>query len=210
MSYLSQPTTTLDYGVVQVGNNINVSEGVISLSQSLNANGNVTFNSVIVTTGNLSANGNLVITSVTPSAGNGIDVSNLTTGGNAVSFKITNTGVLGLLAGPGISLSNNTGTIIISSSGADLISVYGTNVSYTATTQDEYIGVSSASALTITLPTGTNGRVYYIKDEFGQGSGKITIRPQTGELIDGKTNYVISVPYQSVNLVFRAGRWWII
>ena len=210
MSYLSQPTTTLDYGVVQVGNNINVSEGVISLSQSLNANGNVTFNSVIVTTGNLSANGNLVITSVTPSAGNGINVSNLTTGGNAVSFKITNTGVLGLIAGPGISLSNNTGTIVISASGADLISVYGTNVSYTATTQDEYIGVSSASALTITLPTGTNGRVYYIKDEFGQGSGKITIRPQTGELIDGKTTYVIGVPYQSVNVVFRAGSWWII
>lgn len=31
---------------------------------------------------------------------------------------------------------------------------------------------------------GVDGRVYTIKDEYGQGSGKITIQPQTGVLID--------------------------
>lgn len=67
----------------------------------------------------------------------------------------------------------------------------------------------SANAVTITLPTGVPGRVYSIKDEFGQGSGKITIAPQPGELIDGKTNYVIGVPYQAVSAVFRAGKWWL-
>lgn len=210
MSYLSQPTSELDYGVVRVGSNISVTDGVISLAQSLDANANVTFNSVTVTTGNLTANGSLVVTSVTPSAGNGIALSNVVTGGNAASFRITNTGVLSLIAGPGITLSGNTGVITIAANAADLISVYGTNVSYTATATDEYIGVSSASATTITLPTGVNGRVYYIKDEYGQGSGKITIQPQTGELIDSKVSYVISVPYHSVNVVFRAGGWWII
>ncbi len=210
MSYLSQPTSELDYGVVKVGSNINVLDGVISLAQSLDANANVTFNSVTVTTGNLTANGNLVVTSVTPSAGNGIALSNVVTGGNAASFTITNTGVLSLIAGSGITLSNSTGVITIAANAADLINVYGTNVSYTANVTDEYIGVYSASATTITLPTGVNGRVYYIKDEYGQGSGKITIQPQIGELIDGKTNYVISVPYQSVNVVYRATGWWII
>lgn len=211
MSYLSQPTSELDYGVVKVGSNINVTtDGVISLAQSLDANANVTFNSVTVTTGNLTANGNLVVTSVTPSAGNGIALSNVITGGNAASFTITNTGVLSLVAGPGITLSNSTGVITIGANVADLINVLGTNVSYTATANDEYIGVSSASATTITLPSGVSGRVYYIKDEFGQGSGKITIKPQNGDLIDGKTSYIISVPYQSVNVVFRAGGWWII
>jgi hypothetical protein len=147
MSYLAQPTSNDDYGVVKVGSNIAVSEGVISV----------------------------------PS----------------------------IEAGIGITIVETADTITISSTGADLIKVYGTTTSYTATLEDEYIGVSSASAVTITLPAGVPGRVYYIKDEFGQGSGKITIQPQSGEPIDSKATYVISVPYQCVACVFRAGKWWI-
>lgn len=115
-----------------------------------------------------------------------------------------------LTAGAGISITGNTGDITISSYGADLINVYGTTTNYTASITDEYIGVSSASAVTITLPNGVAGRVYTIKDEYGQGSGKITISPQVGELIDGKPTYIISVPYQAVSCVFRAGSWRII
>ena len=37
----------------------------------------------------------------------------------------------------------------------------------------------------------------------------ITIAPQTGELIDNKNTYVIGIPYQSVNTVFRSGNWWL-
>jgi hypothetical protein len=144
MSYLAQQTSNTEFGVVKIGNNIGVDEGVIYLD---------------------------------------------------------------FLAGPGINISNTPGQITISSYGADLISVYGTNTSYTATANDEYIGVSSASAVTITLPLGVAGRVYTIKDEYGQGSGKITIQPQAGEKIDNSTNYIISVPYQSVSTVFRAGQW---
>lgn len=131
----------------------------------------------------------------------------MVTGGYNSSFTVTNAGVVTLYAGPGINLTGNTGNITVSATGADLLNVYGTTTSYTATLDNEYIGVSSATAVTITLPLGVNGRVYYIKDELGQGSGKITIQPQTGELIDGKTNYVIGVPYQCVACVFRAGAW---
>lgn len=220
MSYLAQPTSKLEYGVVRVGSYIDVVDGIISLQQDLSANANVTFYNANVTnqltslnaniTGNLTAGGNLVVTSVSPTAGNGISLSNVVTGGYHTSFTINNTGVLKLNAGAGITLSANTGNITISSFGADLINVYGTTTSYTASITDEYIGVYSASAVTITLPSGINGRVYTIKDEYGQGSGKITIQPQAGELIDNAVNYVISVPYQSVGVVFRAGSWHII
>lgn len=214
MSYLSQPTSKTDYGVALVGNNINVLDGIISLTQDVSPNANVTFNNVSAGNGsfssNLTAAGNLVVTSVTPSNGAGISLSNVVSNGYAASFTVTNTGVLSLIAGTGISLTANTGNITISSFGADLINVLGVTGNYTATLTDEYIGVFSANAVTITLPAGVNGRVYYIKDEFGQGSGKITIQPQTGEKIDGKNTYVISVPNQSVNVVSRAGNWYII
>lgn len=147
MSYLAQQTSNTDFGVVKIGNNIGVNEGVIYLD---------------------------------------------------------------FVAGAGIAIANTPGQITISAQGADLIAVYGTTTSYTATANDEYIGVNSASAVTITLPLGTDGRVYTIKDEYGQGSGKITIQPSSTEKIDGKSNYVISVPYQSVSSVFRAGQWRII
>ena len=151
-----------------------------------------------------------VVTSVTPSAGAGISITNLNSFGSYVSWDVSNTGVLSVTAGPGISVSASTGNIIISSSGADLIAVRGTTVSTTLTAADEYLGVNSATAVTVTLPVGVPGRVYTVKDEFGQGSGKITIQPQTGQLVDGKANYVISVPYQSVSAVFRATGWWLI
>lgn len=209
MSYLSQPTSTTDYGVVRVGNNIPVLNGIISLEQDVSPYASVDFADAYIT-GNLTANGNLVVTSVTPTAGPGIEVANVVGTGYDTSFEITNTGVLSLIAGSGISLTGNTGNITISSYGADLINVVGVTSNYTATLTDEYIGVSSASAVTITLPAGVDGRVYTIKDEYGQGSGKITIKPQTGELIDNKINYVIGVPNQSVNVVFRGTSWWII
>lgn len=147
MSYLAQQTSNTEFGVVKIGNNIGVDEGVIYLN---------------------------------------------------------------FVAGAGIAIANTPGQITISAQGADLIAVYGTNTSYTATSNDEYIGVNSASAVTITLPLGVDGRVYTVKDEYGQGSGKITIQPSGSEKIDGKNNYVISVPYQSVSSVFRAGQWRII
>ena len=150
MSYLSQPTSKLEYGVVKIWDFIDVDDdGIISSPE--------------------------------------------------------------VVAGPGITVAYTTGVITVSATGADLINVYGTTTSYTATADDEYIGVNSAAAVTITLPSGPEqGRVYIIKDELGQGSGKITIQPPMGTLIDGKTNYVIGVPSQSVSMVYRAASWWII
>lgn len=225
MSYLSSPTSTTNFGVVQIGDFITVTDGVVSLLQDVAPTADVSFNSLNVTTdigaaGNIVSlgsvsgatvldDGNRVVTSVTPSAGNGISLSSVVTDGPDASFTVTNTGVLSLTAGTGISITASTGNITISSFGADLINVIGVTNSYTATLTDEYIGVFSAAAVTITLPAGVAGRVYTIKDEYGQGSGKITIQSAIGELIDGKPNYIISIPNQSVSVVSRAGKWWI-
>lgn len=203
MAYLAQPTSKIDYGVVGIGSFIDVLEGIISLEQDVSPNASVSFNQV-------SIGGSAVVTSVNPVAGLGISITNLVSIGNTVGFAVSNTGVLSLIAGDGITLSSSTGNITVSASGADLIATIGVTTSYTATVNDEYIGVYSASAVTITLPVGITGRVYTIKDEYGQGSGKITIAPNGSELIDNKINYIISVPNQAVSIVFRGGQWRII
>jgi hypothetical protein len=203
MAYLAQPTSKTDYGVVGIGSFIDVLEGIISLEQDVSPNASVSFSQV-------SIGGSDVVTSVNPVAGAGISITNLVSVGNTVGFAVSNTGVLSVVAGAGISLSGSTGNITISATGADLIATIGVTGSYTATANDEYIGVFSASAVTITLPLGVTGRVYIIKDEYGQGSGKITVQPSGLEKIDNANNYIISVPNQSVSVVFRGGQWRII
>jgi len=248
MSYLSGPTSKTNYGVVLVGNYIDVSNtGVISLSQNLASNASVTFGNVtdsaltngrvtfagpsglltdnsnftynsntntisvtnISVSGSLTLNGNSVVTSVNPTAGNGISITGLVSSGPNASFGVLNTGVLSIIAGSGISISNATGNVTISSSGTDFINTYGTAVNYTITSTDEYVGITSSNAVVITLPTGINGRIYTIKDEYGLILPNITILPAllSGELIDGKISFPINIPYESVTLVFRAGQW---
>lgn len=203
MAYLAQPTSKTDYGVVGIGSFINVLEGFISLEQDVSPAGIVSFQQVKI-------NNQDVVTSVNPVAGVGISITNLVSIGNTVGYAVSNTGVLSVTAGAGISLNASTGNITISASGADLIATIGVTGSYTATANDEYIGVFSAAAVTISLPFGITGRVYTIKDEYGQGSGKITVQPSGTEKIDNANNYIISVPNQSVSIVFRGGQWRII
>ena len=203
MAYLAQPTSKTDYGVVGIGSFIDVLEGFISLEQDVSPNASVSFSQV-------SIGGSAVVTSVNPVAGLGISITDLVSIGNTVGFAVSNTGVLSIVAGAGVSVSNSTGYITISATGADLIATIGVTGSYTATANDEYIGVFSAAAVTITLPAGVTGRVYTIKDEYGQGSGKITIQPSGIEKIDNANTYIISVPNQSVSVVFRGGQWRII
>lgn len=203
MAYLAQPTSKTEYGVVTVGDFINVLDGLISLEQDVSPDASVSFSQVTI-------DGEVAVTSVTPSSGDGIELTDVVSTGNETSFTISNTGVLSLTAGDGVSISASTGNITISASGADLIATIGVTGSYTATANDEYIGVYSAAAVTISLPVGVTGRVYTIKDEYGQGFGKITIKPFGTEKIDNAVSYIISVPNQSVSVVFRGGQWRII
>lgn len=84
---------------------------------------------------------------------------------------------------------------------------------YTAQVDDYYIGVNSTGPVTITLPADClNNCEIVVKAEMGAplGNRKITIVTGDAALIDGLEEYVIEVPYQSVNLICRGGDWWII
>lgn len=210
MAYLSQPTSTTEFGVVTVGDYINVADGVIFLDQDVSPTASVTFASANVT-GSLFLDGDSVITSVTPSVGLGISLTDLISSGPNVSFKLENTGVLSLIAGTGISISGSTGDITISATGTQNINtVLVTSGTYNVLAIDQYIGVSSTSPVTIQLPAGFAGRTYSIKDEYGQGSGKITVKGAGSELVDKSASYIISVPFRSITVVFRGGNWRVI
>ena len=191
MAYLSNPTSKSDYGVVQVGNNILVdADGIISLEQDLSSTATVVFSTISANSAVFDRS-QRVVTKVTPSAGVGIAITGVVSTGTSTSFTVANTGVLSLTAGPGISLSTSTGNITVTSAGVFFVNTTGTTSTYTATLSDEYIGVRSAASVTINLPSGVNGRYYTIKDEYGQGSGKITVAPTLPDLIDNAATYII-------------------
>jgi hypothetical protein len=87
---------------------------------------------------------------------------------------------------------------------------------YTATSNDYYIGVNSEGPVTITLPcSGNTCLEIIVKAEMGPplGNRKITIVAMDENnicTIDGKLEYIIEVPYDSVNMIYRGGNWWIV
>jgi hypothetical protein len=208
MSYLFPEGSDLEFGVLKVGSNIDVLDGLISIPQSVAPTSEVTFDKVNVTT-DLLLDGKSAITKVTPAAGTGISLTSVVTDGPSASFVVNNTGVVSLVAGSGITLSAATGTITVSASGADIIQTIGVTGNYTASATDEYIGVDSTSLVTVTLPVGIVGRVYTIKEEHGSGSGKVNVQGSSNEKIDSSSFKQLS-SNASLTVVFRAGMWRII
>lgn len=219
MSYLFPEGSLGEPGVLQVGSNIVVVDGIISIPQSVDPSANITFGNV-TTTGSITSaedvsavavydNQNRVITSVTPAAGDGISITGLTSTGPDSVFTVNNTGVLSLIAGVGITLSDSTGTITVSATGADFLNTTGVTSNYTATATDEYIGVNSTTLVTITLPPGVDGRQYIIKEELGSGTGKVNVQGTSSEKIDGSSFKQLAAN-ASLTVVFRAGQWRII
>jgi hypothetical protein len=87
------------------------------------------------------------------------------------------------------------------------------NKDYTATQYDYYIGVNSEDPITVTLRNDVDDCTeYVIKAEMGPplGNRKVTVKAQDPATIDGEETYVMSVPYESVTVIFRGGQWWII
>ena len=84
---------------------------------------------------------------------------------------------------------------------------------YTATLDDYYIGVSSTGPTTITLPPNpANCQQIIVKAEMGPplGNRKITVTTSDNSLIDGESDYVIEVPFQSLKVLYRGEAWHII
>lgn len=208
MSYLFPEGSDLEFGVLKVGSNIDVLDGLISIPQSVAPTSEVTFDKVSVTT-ELLLDGKSAVTTVSPTAGTGISLTSVVVDGPSASFTVNNTGVVSLVAGSGITLSAATGTVTVSASGADIIQTIGVTGNYTVLDTDEYIGVDSTSLVTVTLPIGVVGRVYTIKEEHGAGSGKVNVQGSSNEKIDGSAFKQLSAN-ASLTVVFRAGSWRII
>jgi hypothetical protein len=208
MAYLYPVASDADYGVVEVGDFIDVFDGVISIPQDVSTTSTVTFANVEATN-TLTLDGNSVITAVTPIAGPGISISGLDIIGPEVEFAVNNTGVISLVAGTGISLTGSTGNITVSATGADFLNTTTVTSNYTATATDEYIGANSATLVTITLPLGIPGRVYTIKDQYGTGTGRVNVQGTGTEKIDGSPFKQLSA-WASITVVFNDGQWRII
>lgn len=208
MSYLFPEGSTTERGVVEVGSNIDVLDGVISIPQSVAPTATIIFDELDATSA-LKLDGKSVVTTVTPTAGSGISVTSLTDIGPASSFTVNNTGVLSLTAGTGITLSGATGNITVSATGADFLNTVGVTNNYTATATDEYVGVDSTSLVTVTLPIGVDGRQYVIKEEHGSGTGKVNVQGSDSEKIDNSPFKQLTAN-ASLTVVFRAGQWRII
>lgn len=208
MSYLFPEGSTTERGVVEVGSNIDVLDGVISIPQSVAPTAAIVFDELEASTA-LTLDGKSVITTITPAAGNGISITALTDVGPDAGFTVNNTGVLSLTAGTGITLSGSTGNITVSATGADFLNTIGVTSNYTATATDEYIGVDSTSLVTVTLPVGVDGRQFIVKEEHGSGTGKVNVQGSNSEKIDGSPFKQLTAN-ASLTVVFRAGTWRII
>lgn len=205
MSYLFPLTSNDEYGVVEIGDHILVSDGVISIPQDVSVTSSVEFANVAAS-GSLSLDGLSVITTITPAAGAGISITSLDTAGPDAGFTVNNTGVISLVAGDNITLSGSNGTVTINASGSGTMKTVGVNANYTALATDEYIG-ATVSGITVTLPAGVTGKVYMVKNE-GAGNN-VVVSATAPEKIDGSVSKALS-NYASITTVFRNGNWHIV
>jgi hypothetical protein len=78
-----------------------------------------------------------------------------------------------------------------------------TTSTYTASNTDWYIGVNRVSTVTITLPTGINGREIVIKDESGNcANNPIAI---VGNIDNDAGGAILSINNGSLHFIYRAG-----
>jgi hypothetical protein len=87
-----------------------------------------------------------------------------------------------------------------------------TSSSYSITTNDYYIGVNYAGAVTLTLPyADREGKVFIIKDELGEASKGtnryITILPSGTDLIDGRDRAILAFDYGSLTFIWKDNSW---
>jgi hypothetical protein len=113
----------------------------------------------------------------------------------------TNT-VGGVQVGDGLSITP-AGVLSATNEGANnFVAVKLTAVDYTATAIDLYIG-ATANGITITLPAGILGRVYFVKNQI---NGSITVQGTGIDTIDGSASKTLNTN-AGIMLVFDNIRW---
>lgn len=127
--------------------------------------------------------------------------------------NIATTGNIGVVqVGSGLSITPEG---VLSATGGDsgcFVNVTLTTTNYTATADDCYIGATNSShddddeessSITITLPLGVSGKLYYIKN---QGTGNIKVQGTSGQTIDGSSSKTLGTNSGFI-VVFAGLRW---
>lgn len=78
---------------------------------------------------------------------------------------------------------------------------------YTPTTDEYFLGVIYDGATTITLPAGTVGKVYVVKDAVGDANTNPITVVATGSSIDGQPSYVLDLDWASIGLIYNGIEW---
>jgi hypothetical protein len=122
-----------------------------------------------------------------------------------------------ILAGAGITVTPTSGVgaeiVTISSSGVPTLAVriaVATPVTVSATTDDVIsVQVPGPVPVTVSLPAGTTGKTFTIKDGLGLAAQAtpIVIGSSGADAIDGAASATINAPFGSLTLVFDGGQW---
>lgn len=78
---------------------------------------------------------------------------------------------------------------------------------YTPNFNEYFLGVIYDGTVTITLPAGTLGKVYVIKDAVGDANTNPITVVTTGSSIDSLANYIMNTPWGSINLIYNGIEW---
>ncbi len=120
-----------------------------------------------------------------------------------IEALIATTTSLGVVqVGSGLSITPSGVLSATGGSGSNFVNVTLTNVSYLITADDYYVGATTNN-ITITLPTGILGRVYYVKN---QAPGNVTVKCTGGETIDGSSFKILGTDAGFI-VVFDGSRW---
>ena len=78
---------------------------------------------------------------------------------------------------------------------------------YSANTDEYFLGVIYDGSTTITLPAGTLGKVFVIKDSAGDATTNPITVQATGSTIDGEATYVLDSDWASIGLIYNGIEW---
>jgi hypothetical protein len=112
----------------------------------------------------------------------------------------TTTGLGVVQVGSGLSITPS--GVLSATGGSSFINVTLTNVDYTATATDYYIGATKKD-INITLPLGVIGKVYIVKNQV---SGNIKVKAAGGQKIDTASDKTLGTD-DSIVVVFDGTRW---
>ena len=114
----------------------------------------------------------------------------------------TTTGLGVVQVGSGLAITPLGVLSATNSGGSNFVTVKLTDFSYTITADDSYVGATSNN-ITLALPVGIRGRVYYVKN---QSSGNIKVQGSGGQTIDGNAFQTLG-SNSGFMVVFDGARW---